>query len=240
MSPRRLSLLSSGLAFSLLLVAVGTGVHAQRSTSPATQATANVLFFGSSSVNGAFGMLIESEIEQAGFVVRREGRASTGLSRPDFYDWRAQIPRFGNLSALRGVVVYLGGNDAQAFRLREGEYPAGATEPHRWIQFRDEARWSEAYRNRTHQFVEAFCSAGARKVIIVPPVDGDQAGHAARIRRVQRLQIEGTAGTSCGVVANPSEVRLTAAEAGDGVHLSRAGARLVWSAIGPTILGALR
>lgn len=227
------------LACSSLLLLASALVRAQRAAPRAPRA-ADVLFFGSSSVNGAFGMTVETEIERAGFEVRRDGRGSTGLSRPDFYDWQAQIPRFGNLAAMRGVIVYLGGNDAQAFRLRDGEYPAGATEPNRWIQFRDEARWSEAYRNRTHQFVEAFCAAGARKVIVVPPVDGDEAGHAARIRRVQRLQVAGTAGTRCGVVADPSEVRLTAAEAGDGVHLSRHGARLVWESIGPTILSALR
>ncbi len=225
------------LAVALLCAVAGSLVKAQsrRETGPF-----DVWLVGSSSVNGALGMLIEAEVERSGMQVRRDGRPSTGLSRPDFYDWEAQIPRLGDLPSMRGVLVYLGGNDAQAFRLRDSELPAGTPESRRWIQFRDEARWSEAYRQRVHRFVDALCAAGARKVVVIPPVDGDQAGHAARIRRVQRLQVEGTQGTRCGVVADASGVRLGPELAGDGVHLNRAGARAVWEHIGSTILGALR
>lgn len=231
------------VSWSLLVFALVAGsaaaVTAQRAPR-APEAPPDVLLIGSSSVNGALGRLIEAEIERAGLRVTRDGHPSTGFSRPDFYDWEAQIPRLGDLTRLRGLVVYLGGNDAQAFRFRSNEVPAGTPESRQWIQFRDEARWSEAYRRRTRQFVEALCNAHARKVVIVPPIDGDTSSHSERIRRVQRLQIEGTNGTRCGVVADPSEVRLGPAQAGDGVHLNREGARAVWNSIGPTILGALR
>lgn len=206
----------------------------------APEPTPDVLLIGSSSVNGALGRLIESEVERSGLQVSRDGRPSTGFSRPDFYDWQAQIPRLGDLARLKGVIVYLGGNDAQAFRFRATEVPVGTPESRQWIQFRDEARWSEAYRTRTHQFIDSLCAAGARKVVIVPPIDGDTSTHSERIRRVQRLQIEGARGTRCGVVADPSQVRLGPQHAGDGVHLNREGARLVWQSIGSGILSALR
>lgn len=224
----------------LLLLAFGASLVRAQARQASGSDTPDVWLVGSSSVNGALGMLLEAEIERAGMQVRRDGRPSTGLSRPDFFDWEGQIPRLGDLSATRGVLVYLGGNDAQAFRLRDGEYPDGAPESRRWIQFRDEQRWSEAYRHRVRRFVEALCAAGAPKVVVIPPVDGDQPTHAARIQRIQRLQAEGTAGTRCGVVADASEVELGPELAGDGVHLNRAGARAVWQHIGPTILGALR
>lgn len=234
MTSRR-SILACSLLVTAALAASMVNAQNRRPRGPV-----DVWLVGSSSVNGALGMLIEAEVEREGLQVQRDGRPSTGLSRPDFYDWEAQIPRLGTLSATRGVLVYLGGNDAQAFRLREGEYPEGAPESRRWIQFRDEARWSDAYRARVHRFVEALCAAGAPKVVMIPPIDGDDPRHGARIQRVQRLQMEGTRGTRCGVVADPSQVVLGPELAGDGVHLNRAGARAVWQHIGPTILGAIR
>lgn len=231
----RRTLLASSL---LATAALAASMVAAQNRAP--RGPVDVWLVGSSSVNGALGMLIEAEIERAGLAVQRDGRSSTGLSRPDFYDWEAQIPRLHPLDRTRGVLVYLGGNDAQAFRLREGEYPEGAPEPRRWIQFRDEPRWSEAYRRRVQRFVQALCTAGAPKVVVIPPIDGEDPRHGERIQRIQRLQVEGTRETSCGVVADPSQVELGPELAGDGVHLNRAGARAVWQHIGPTILGALR
>jgi len=235
---RRFVPLVSSLA-SVVVVSFALLAGAQRPRRP-VEPLPDVLLIGSSSVNGALGRLIEAEVERSGLAVTRDGHPSTGFSRPDFYDWQAQIPRLGDLSRLKGVIVYLGGNDAQAFRMRPTEVPAGTPESRQWIQFRDEQRWSEAYRTRTRQFVEAMCAARARKVVIVPPIDGDSSTHSERIRRVQRLQVEGTRGTRCGVVADPSTVRLGPGHAGDGVHLNREGARVVWQTIGEGILAALR
>jgi glyoxylase I family protein len=198
----------------------------------------DVVLIGSSSVNGALGRLIETELEGSGLRVARHGRSSTGLARPDFFDWEAEVRELGDLASMRGVVVYMGGNDTQAIRLRRAEEDTiGAGEE--WIAWRDEARWNEIYSSRVHALVEALCSAGAARVMWVLPTDGDREGWAERIHRVQDAQAAGTRGTTCGVVVDPRGLRITERSTSDGVHLTRTGAREVWQIIGPPLVAGL-
>lgn len=198
----------------------------------------DVVLIGSSSVNGALGRLIESELEGSGLRVARHGRSSTGLARPDFFDWQAEVDELGDLSAMRGVVVYMGGNDTQAIRLRRAEEATiGGGEE--WIQWRDEARWNEVYIGRVRALIEGLCSAGAPRVMWVLPTEGDREGWADRIHRVQDAQAAGTRGTSCGIAVDPRGLHLTERSTSDGVHLTRTGARDVWRIIGPPLVAGL-
>lgn len=198
-----------------------------------------VLLIGSSSVNGALGFRMEYELAKRHLYLQKRGVPNTGLARPDYFDWHAEIGRLGELSVLRGVIVYLGGNDAQAFRVRDEDLPEGATDRDRWIQFHETALWRGSYVARARAFVEALCAAGAPKVIVLLPLDGEVSTNAPRIRRIQAMQREATVGTRCGVVAEASAVDLDAERAGDGVHINALGARAVWRAIETPILGAL-
>lgn len=200
----------------------------------------DVILLGSSSVNGALGVAIESGVEESGLRVRRYGRSSTGFSRPDFFDWQAEIPRLGDLASMKGVLVYMGGNDGQAIRLREGEPRVTPQERDGWIIFRNEERWNDVYKSRVRTFVDSLCEAGVGKVIVILPTEGeDDARYASRMGRIQALQTEATRGSRCGVVADPRGVRLPAGATADGVHLTRTGAQVVWRHIATTVLGAL-
>lgn len=228
----------------LALTAPGTGAAQRRARTPA--APPDVLIIGSSSVNGALGRLIESELSHAGMRPERRARSSSGFARPDFYDWEAEIPSLGDLRALRGLVVYAGGNDAQAIRLRESELPAEVRGDRRarraaeWIVWREEARWRPVYQSRVRSFVDALCAAGARRVVVLLPAAGENEHWTERMERVHELQAAGTRESRCGRAIDPRPgVRIREGATLDGIHLSRTGARAVWDRVGPSIVEAL-
>lgn len=231
----RLAALVSLSALLLAIFVPGSTALAQRRRRVATPP--DVVLIGSSSINGALGRMIETEIETAGLEVERHGRSSTGLARPDFFDWQAEITELGDLSAMRGVIVYMGGNDTQAVRLRreESEDRGEAS----WIVWREEERWTEIYTQRVRALVEGLCSAGAPRVMWILPADGDREGWAERIHRVQDAQAAGTRGTSCGVVVDPRGVTVRSSSTSDGVHLTRSGSRDVWRVIGPPLVAGI-
>ncbi|MFO0685466.1 MAG: VOC family protein [Sandaracinus sp.] len=232
----RLAALVSLSAVLLALFTGGATASAQRrATAPAVPD--DVLLVGSSSVDGAFGRLIESELEHAGMRVGRVGHPATGLARPDYFDWHAEIARLGDLHALRGVLVLLGGNDTQPLRLTDDE---ARTEGHSSIRWADEARWRALYAARVTHFVDALCAAGAPRVLVVLPTDGASESWSERVHRVQETQIAGTRASRCGAIVDPRAVRTRDERSTvDGVHLSRRGSRAVWEAIAPVVQRAL-
>lgn len=240
------SRLAALVSLSILLLSsfVNGSALAQR-RARTTAPPPDVLILGSSSVNGALGRLIESELTHAGMRPERRGRSSSGFARPDFFDWESEIASLGDLRAMRGVIVYAGGNDGQAIRLREREIAPEARGDRRarrraeWIPWQDEARWRDVYRARVQAFVDALCAAGARRVVVLLPAEGENEGWSERMRRIHELQAAGVAATRCGVAVDPRGGRLRTGATVDGVHLSRSGARAVWERVGPSILAAL-
>jgi hypothetical protein len=225
------------LSAALLALLAGTVPVSAQQGSRRRAEPADVIVLGSSSVNGALGRMIEERIETTGLRVRRMGRSSTGFARPDFFDWQEEIPRLGDLASMRGIVVYMGGNDTQAIRLRRAESSDRGRES--WIAWQDEARWNEIYTTRVRSFVEGLCTAGARRVLVLLPADGDREGWSTRIARVQAAQVEGVRGTSCGVVIDPRGRDVRRGDTTDGVHLSTRGARELLMRIGPPIVAAI-
>jgi catechol 2,3-dioxygenase-like lactoylglutathione lyase family enzyme len=198
---------------------------------------ADAMLIGSSSVEAPFGRQMAEHFEAQGMRISRVARRSTGLARPDFFDWQEEIPNLGELARLRGVMVYMGGNDIYALRLRRSE--SRDRGPASWVSWNDEARWTEIYTGRVHTFVEALCMAGARRTIVILPTDGDREGWADRIHRVQDAQSAGVRGTTCGVVIDPRGRAVRSGDTLDGVHLSTRGARELMQRIGPVLIAAL-
>lgn len=194
---------------------------------PAQNAPREALLLGSSSVNGAVGRTLESELRAWNVRLVRRARSSSGFARPDFHDWEAEVRELGSLDRYAAILLYTGGNDTQHLRLRRDERPSRAQQ---WIAWSEEERWRSVYRSRVRNFVDTLCARGARRVIVLLPVDGGRPGWSRRIVRV-REEMQAGASHACGSAIDASTYPNETFESLDGVHLSWEGARRMWGRV---------
>lgn len=164
----------------------------------------------------------------------RRGYSSAGLSRPDFVDVSRALKAADISPRTRAVVLYFGGNDAQALWLRPRERRA-VLEP--WVTWQDE-RWSRLYMRRARRLIDALCTRGVRSVVVLGPVDVQRTPLQERLERIRALQRAAVRSTRCGHFVATGAPRSAATrdvpEAlyyDDGVHMTRRGAQLVWARI---------
>lgn len=197
---------------------------------------------GSSSVAQSLGRVLERELEQRGYDVRRKGFSSAGLSRPDFRDMQKLVDGLPITRKTAAVFLYLGVNDAQALWLQPRERGASGRAFLPW----SDDRWSRLYAERARRLVERTCQRGAERVFMVLPVDVKRTRLQQRLERVRELQARAVARTSCGVVLATSgdESRFGDLEnplrRRDGFHLTPRGAEVVWRRIRAKTVAALR
>jgi hypothetical protein len=102
------------------------------------------------------------------------GKISTGLSRPDYFNWQAAMRRI--VDALRPdlVFVLLGTNDDQPIVTSGGTVDLGSTD------------WTSAYRQRAAAFLQEATSTGTRVVWVGIPVvaERDRWGFYRRLNDV--------------------------------------------------------
>jgi hypothetical protein len=202
----------------------------------------NAFVIGSSSVGQSLGRIIERELTERGYEVRRKGVSSAGLSRPDHRDMHKLIEDLPISRKTAAVFVYLGVNDAQAIWLRPRERGPSGRE---YLPWSDE-RWSGLYAERARQLVERICQRGARRAFMVLPVDVKRARLQQRLERIRKLQARAVARTSCGValVTKGDEHSFSDEESPlrrrDGFHLTQQGAEVVWERIRAKTVAALR
>lgn len=187
---------------------------------------------GSSSINGALGRIIAADLDRRGYHVRRKGVASAGLARPDYRDMRRVMDELPIDGATAVVFVYLGMNDGQAIWLRPNEREGSE----RWLHWNDR-RWSEVYLRRTRELYASLCRRGARRAIVLLPVDVAAPRLERRMERIRALQRQAAQGLSCASVLSTSgdkgrfHVGGVATRLSDGVHMTHWGAQLLWQRI---------
>jgi hypothetical protein len=194
---------------------------------------ADAVLVGSSSFNQSFGRLIARELERRGYQVARKGVSGAGLARPDFRDMNQVVETLPIGRNTAAVFVYIGVNDTQAVWLYPHErgtsgltsVPFGAPD------------WDAVYARRTHEFLERICQRGARRAVVILPVDVDRPEMQRRLDRVRELQTRAAASTSCAVVVSTAGDEGSFASTGtpkrmpDGYHMSPKGAQIVWERI---------
>ncbi len=112
-----------------------------------------ILLLGDSMIAGGFGLFLERALtKHDGCEVQRHGKSSTGLARPDFYDWIEEGAKAYEAFKPDAVVCMFGGNDGQ------GLYMGRKADPE-WIRY-EEPGWTPEYRRRVNAFADAVTPNG--------------------------------------------------------------------------------
>jgi hypothetical protein len=131
-----------------------------------------------------FGNALVNELSTTGLVSATvDARPATGLSRPDYFDWNAQLAV--DLERYRPdlLVAMFGGNDAQSF-LVDG-HPVSFNSP----------EWIATYSARVHDFVEQAVAGGAHVLWVGMPVmeSSSFAGSMQVLNAIDRAQVPAAA-----------------------------------------------
>ena len=87
---------------------------------PVAPAPRRVLLVGASSIQTDLGRALERRIEdELGVEVLRHGRHSTGMARPDYFDWNARALELSADFRPDLVIAQFGGNDGQGLTDRD-------------------------------------------------------------------------------------------------------------------------
>jgi hypothetical protein len=228
-----------------------TGPTAPTAAGPPTAADpARVLVVGDSDA-GTFGPYLKvllDDTELAETIV--DYKVSSGLSRPDFFDWPAHLRATLPTADPDIVVVTFGGNDAQGISVASGEFIIG--DP-----VANEEEWSEEYTRRAGEVMDLLLE-GDRTVIWVgipnddnPEVTARMAvqDQAARAAAATRPDIEfvdtwarfsGRSGGWAEYVVDPRDGQGKDVRAGDGFHLNEIGAEILALDIAEVVKADLR
>jgi hypothetical protein len=221
--------------------AASGAAQAADSPSPEAAALRQAVLVGSSSFAQPFGFVIAHQLERWGYRVARKGVPGAGLARPDYRDMNRVLETLPISAKTDVVVVYLGVNDAQSLWLYPEERDASGAA---MLAFGTPA-WEARYEQRAREFYSRICERGARRAIVLLPVDVNRPQLEQRLSRVRELQIQAADRSGCASVlstagdAGSFEARGFARRLADGFHLSAYGADLVWERIRGHVLALL-
>jgi len=139
------------------------------------QGGTRVLVIGDSMIAGGFGLYLARALGERGYDTTRRGKSSSGLARPDFFDWQAEAGRLVGETPHDATVVMFGGNDVQGLYMGKGQ----------WITWDDEG-WSEEYARRINALADLVAPAGQQLFWIGMPVMRPSKFHA-RVQRVNTI-----------------------------------------------------
>ncbi len=220
-------------------------------TGPATaQNPATALILGDSDA-GTFGPYLQTLLDGTGVVeTQLDYKVSSGLARPDFFDWPVEID--AKLPEVNPdiVVATFGGNDAQGLSVESGEFIVG--DP-----VANEAEWTEEYQRRVGAVMDQLMEGGRTLIWVGIPNDDnpevtarmaiqDQAAKAAAAERPDVIFIDtwkrfsGRDGNWAEFVIDPRDGEGKDVRADDGFHLNTTGAEILAIDIAQAIRDTLR
>ena len=155
-------------------------VSAQAAGLPAVR---RILLVGASSIQEELGAELERQLElYKGVDVRRAGRYSTGLARPDYFDWTPELKKLIAEYKPDLVMAQWGGNDCQGLATKEGKFVAKTLTP----------EWDAEYGRRVKAIIGVMKDGGCHAVMIGMPSMRDKS-YNAKIRRLNDVTGKATA-----------------------------------------------
>ena len=209
------------------------------------------LFIVGDSDAGTFGPYLQTLLDGTGIVeTQLDYKVSSGLARPDFFDWPAEIDR--KLPEVNPdiVVATFGGNDAQGLAVGNGDFIIG--DP-----VADEAEWTEEYQRRVGAVMDQLMEGGRTLIWVGIPNDDnpdvtarmaiqDRAAKAAAAERPDVIFIDtwkrfsGRDGNWAEFVIDPRDGEGKDVRADDGFHLNQTGAEILAIDIAQAVRDTLR
>ena len=143
------------------------------------------LIIGDSNIYGHLGKSLQSSLRALGFEVHREGRPTSGLARPDFYDWISRANALIGEHDPHVVLMMFGGNDGQ--RLEPSDPSLDR------VHWKEEAGWREAYAERVYILADLLRGEDRRVFLLSPTNRRSPKARAKcdRIRQVQERAVRG-------------------------------------------------
>lgn len=180
------------------------------------------------------GQALQSDLANTGVVTATlDGKESTGLTRPDYFNWpaelQADLPKYNP----QVVVIMVGANDPQDFP-GPPDIPYGT------------AQWDQEYTQRVDAFMQSASSTGAKVIWVgMPPMaDGGRnaaMGHLDQIFQTEAAKYPGVVtylspdptlapGGAYTAYINSTQVRTP-----DGTHISPDGSHLLAQSVMQTM-----
>ncbi len=134
-------------AFSLGALSLAASPLARAAAAEEAKATGpKILLAGDSMIAGGLGMFLERALRKThGYDVARRGRSSSGMARPDFFNWTKEANALVAERKPDATLLMFGGNDVQGLYMGKGE----------WIRW-GEAGWNEEYARRVNALADIF------------------------------------------------------------------------------------
>ena len=139
-----------------------------------------MLILGDSNIYESFGKELESDFSAAGYQVKRRGKPTSGMARPDFFDWLTTGAELVDRYRPDVVLIMFGGNDGQRLEPFPG---SGGTR----IKWKHEAAWKAEYTRRIRTLVRILGGHGAR-VFLLSPTNRRSQKAVEKMRRVIACQ----------------------------------------------------
>jgi uncharacterized protein len=228
-----------------------TVVDEPESTGPPSADNPSKVFIVGDSDAGTFGPYLQTLLDGTGIVTTElDYKVSSGLARPDFFDWPAEIDAQLPTVDPDIVVATFGGNDAQGLSVESGEFIVG--DP-----VTNEAEWTAEYQARAGAVMDQLLADGRTVIWVGIPNDDnpdvtarmaiqDRAAKAAAAERPDVIFIDtwkrfsGRDGGWAEFVIDPRDGQGKDVRADDGFHLNQNGAEILAIDIAQAIRDTLR
>jgi len=134
------------------------------------------LIIGDSFIVGSFGSEMEKEfLRYKDFEVLRFAKSSTGLSRPDYFDWNAQIKDLIEKNKPNVAIIMFGANDGQNIPMPDGKGLVYGTQA-----------WDEEYGKRVYKFLKILKDNNIFVVWVGNPIAREES-YSEKMFRLNRI-----------------------------------------------------
>jgi hypothetical protein len=207
---------------------------------PTAEDPLRVLVAGDSMTESAGPALVDALAATGVVRSTRELRYSSGLTRPDYFDWPARLRQLAAEERAEAMVLWVGANDAQGIQTPDG--PAG---------FGTDA-WVAEYRTRVAVLMDELTRDGRivywlgepvmrsagfdERMRLITGIYREEASRHPGVRFIDTRALFADADGSYSAYLPDADGRPVLVRRDDGIHLTEAGAdRLV-----PAVMAALR